>query len=217
MEQSSRINVFMNRYILINKYMMSKFDICPNIHSFQLSDTNQQYDSVLSTCRSTFLTKHDDYGSAWRIMRLSSLTDQMYIKANRIRSIQETGVNKVGESIEGEFQALVNYGIMAGIQIELGGPKEENLKSAHLASLYEKVAGEIKDLMIRKNHDYGEAWREMRVSSIVDLILVKLLRIKQIEDNEGLTKVSEGVESNYFDIVNYALFALILIEETKAI
>ena len=139
----------------------------------------------------------------------------MYIKANRIRSIQETGINKIGDDIEGEFEALVNYGIMAGIQIHLGGAREENLPTSVLSELYDDVAAKVRDLMLRKNHDYGEAWREMRVSSIADMILVKLLRIKQIEDNEGITLVSEGVEANYFDIINYALFALILISEEK--
>lgn len=148
-------------------------------------------------------------------MRMPSLTDQMYIKANRIRSIQDSGVNKIGDSIDGEFQALVNYGIMAGIQGLLGGPKEENLETLELDRYYDQVADEVYDLMKKKNHDYGEAWRDMRVSSITDLILVKLLRIKQIEDNDGLTNVSEGIESNYYDIINYAIFALILLEEAK--
>lgn len=180
-----------------------------------MDTTIKQYNAVLERCKLTFIQKHKDYGSAWRVLRLPSLTDQMYIKANRIRSIQEKGVSKIGESIEGEFEALVNYGIMAGIQIHLEGPKEENLSTEVLSGLYDEVSVKVRDLMLNKNHDYGEAWREMRVASIADMILVKLLRIKQIEDNEGVTLVSEGVEANYFDIINYALFALILIEEEK--
>ncbi len=178
-----------------------------------MSKTAIQYDQIVNTCKKVFESKHLDYGSAWRILRLPSLTDQMYIKANRIRSIQESGINKIGDSASGEFMALVNYGLMAMIQIRLGGPKEENLSLEQVMDLYEHEVLEVKELMTNKNHDYGEAWREMRVESITDLILVKLLRIKQIEDNDGLTTISEGVDGNYQDIINYALFALILLEE----
>lgn len=181
-----------------------------------MSDTNIQYAQILQDCKEVFERKHEDYGSAWRLFRLPSLTDQMYIKANRIRSIQESGVNKIGESIEGEFMALVNYGIMALIQLELGGPKEENLGLDTLSAYYDRVSDNVFQLMQKKNHDYGEAWREMRVESITDLILVKLLRIKQIEDNDGRTIASEGVEGNYQDIINYALFSLILLKEKQS-
>ncbi|MDX1684813.1 MAG: DUF1599 domain-containing protein [Saprospiraceae bacterium] len=193
--------------------MSTIFDICPNIFNIPLSNTIDQYNRALESCKHTFIEKHKDYGSAWRILRLPSLTDQMYIKASRVRSIQETGINKVGESIEGEFKALVNYGIMAGIQYQLGKPGEENMPQHEVERLYDLVAEKIRSLMLKKNQDYGEAWRDMRVSSITDMIMVKLLRIKQIEDNNGETQVSEGIEANYFDIVNYALFALILLEE----
>lgn len=162
------------------------------------------------------MAKHEDYGSAWRILRLTSLTDQMYIKASRIRSLEEKRENRVGESIEGEYMALVNYGIMALIQLELGGPKEEELTGQRLEELYDHEAKKVEGLMENKNHDYGEAWRDMRLESMTDLILMKLLRIKQIEDNQGRTMISEGIDSNYADIINYALFALIKIEEAKS-
>ena len=178
-----------------------------------MSNTTIQYDKIVDKCKEIFKSKHLDYGSAWRILRLPSLTDQMYIKANRIRSIQESGINKIGDSASGEFVALVNYGLMAMIQICLGGPKEENLSLDEVVTLYVGEMDKVRELMTNKNHDYGEAWREMRVESITDLILVKLLRIKQIEDNDGLTTISEGVDGNYQDIINYALFALILLEE----
>jgi hypothetical protein len=179
--------------------------------------TIDQYHTSLQNCKDVFVKKHMDYGSAWRILRLTSLTDQMYIKASRIRSIEQTGKNKVGESIKGEFEALVNYGIMANIQIRLGGPAEVNMDISELMVLYDEIATSAHDLMMDKNHDYGEAWRDMRISSMTDLILVKLLRIKQIEDNEGKTSVSEGIDANYLDIINYALFALIKISEEENI
>lgn len=180
-----------------------------------MKNTADQYQEQLELCRSILLKKHKDYGSAWRILRLTSLTDQMYIKASRIRSLEESGVNKVGESIEGEFMALVNYGIMALIQIERGGPAEEELTHEAIDTLYSDKSNEVFELMQAKNHDYGEAWRDMRVESMTDLILMKLLRIKQIEDNQGATLISEGVDANYADIVNYALFALIKMDENK--
>lgn len=177
-----------------------------------MQSTSQQYDAVINRCKEIFSKKMADYGSSWRILRTPSLTDQLYIKAQRIRTIQETGENKVGESIEGEFMAMINYGIMALIQVELE-PKEEPDMNLDLASeLYDKHAGAVKALMEKKNHDYGEAWRDMRVSSLTDLILTKLLRIKQIEDNDGQTLISEGVEGNYYDIINYSVFALILMD-----
>lgn len=178
-----------------------------------MKDTLQQYADCLDECRTIFLKKHEDYGSAWRILRLSSLTDQMFIKASRIRSLEEKGVSRVGDGIEGEFRALVNYGIMALIQIGEGGPSEDNMTIVEVTEAYDREAHEVRQLMLDKNHDYGEAWRDMRVSSMTDLILMKLLRIKQIEDNDGETLISEGVEGNYADIINYALFALIKLSE----
>jgi len=181
-----------------------------------MEKTVLQYESCLAECREVFEKKHQDYGSAWRILRLSSLTDQMFIKASRIRSIEEKGENKVGESIEGEYRALVNYGLMALIQFDMGGPSEDvDMESKELLSRFDKHGQMARSLMLAKNHDYGEAWRDMRVSSITDLILMKLLRIKQIEDNDGLTIISEGIDSNYYDIINYALFSLIKLSEEK--
>lgn len=157
----------------------------------------------------------EDYGPSWRILRLPSLTDQLYIKAKRIRSIQEKQVNKVGEQIDGEFVALVNYSIMALIQLAIEVAEEPDLDVEKAMQLYDNTAESIRDLMFAKNHDYGEAWRDMRIASMTDLILVKLLRIKQIEDNDGKTKVSEGIDSNFMDIANYAIFCLIVLGEQK--
>lgn len=177
--------------------------------------TEQQFDQVVSVCRDIYEKKTTDYGAAWRILRPSSLTDQLFIKANRIRSIQTKGVSKVGESIEGEFVALVNYAAMGLIQLELGYADEIDISPVEAVAFYDKYIEESKQLMIRKNHDYGEAWRSMRVSSLVDLILQKIYRTKQIEDNEGATLISEGIDANYYDMLNYAVFALILIDEEK--
>ncbi len=171
--------------------------------------TSEQYQHIVQGCREIFLKKTIDYGTSWRIARASSLTDQIFIKANRIRTIQETGENKVGESIEGEFGAMVNYCIMAIIQSRSTDNMGLELSAEQAEILYDQVALEAFQLMEKKNHDYGEAWRDMRVSSLTDMILMKLLRIKQIEDNGGKTIASEGIESNYFDILNYSIFALI--------
>jgi hypothetical protein len=171
--------------------------------------TSEQYQHIVQGCREIFLKKTIDYGTSWRIARASSLTDQIFIKANRIRTIQETGENKVGESIEGEFGAMVNYCIMAIIQSRSTDNMGLELSAEQAEILYDRVALEAFQLMEKKNHDYGEAWRDMRVSSLTDMILMKLLRIKQIEDNGGKTIASEGIESNYFDILNYSIFALI--------
>jgi hypothetical protein len=175
--------------------------------------TEDEFTHILSVCRNIFIDKTKDYGSSWRILRPSSLTDQLYIKAQRIRTIQETGENRVGEGIENEFRAIVNYCIMALIQVGEKNLKEIDLPLVQVEKLYDKYAGLAVELMLRKNHDYGEAWREMRVSSLTDLILSKILRVKQIEDNEGKTFVSEGVDANYFDMLNYAIFALIHLGE----
>ncbi len=178
-------------------------------------NTSEQYDTVRNKCTDIFVKKTSDYGTAWRILRTSSLTDQIFIKANRIRTIQETGENRVGEGVEGEFIAIVNYCIMGVIQMELKGDSRLELKEQEALHLYTKHYSEAKALMEKKNHDYGEAWRDMRVSSLTDLILMKLLRVKQIENNDGETLISEGIDANYYDIVNYAVFALILLEEGR--
>ena len=174
-----------------------------------MQQTSEQYDSVVTTCRDLFLKKMKDYGSAWRILRLPSLTDQIYIKAQRIRSLQENEVRKVAEGERSEFIGIVNYSIMALIQLEKGVAEEPDMDLESALQYYDKHAGITKSLMENKNHDYGEAWREMRVSSLTDLIIQKLLRVKQIEDNSGKTLVSEGIDANYQDMVNYAIFALI--------
>ncbi len=171
--------------------------------------TSRQFRDIIARCKDIFFQKMRDYGSAWRILRTSSLTDQIFIKANRIRTLQELKQSKVDEGIEPEFIGIVNYCIMALIQLELDAKEGLQLEEDRARQLYDKYAEEAHDLMSNKNHDYGEAWRDMRVSSLTDLILMKLLRIKQIEDNLGKTLVSEGVDANYFDIINYAVFALI--------
>lgn len=177
-----------------------------------MSDTNTEYANVMNVCREIFTKKTKDYGTAWRILRPSSLTDQLFIKAQRIRTIQETGENKVGENIEDEFVAIVNYCIMAIIQLCEKELTEMELEEEVAVALYDKYAHQAFELMSRKNHDYGEAWREMRVSSLTDLILQKILRVKQIEDNNGATLISEGIDANYFDMLNYAVFSLIHME-----
>lgn len=154
-----------------------------------------------------------DYGSAWRILRTPSITDQIFIKANRIRTIQDKGTMKVNEDISSEFIGMVNYSIIGLIQIELGTESNLDLETKKASELFAKYAKQAKELMENKNHDYGEAWRDMRVSSLTDLILMKIFRIKQIEDNKGKTIISEGIDANYFDIINYSIFALIKLEE----
>tara|TARA_B110000977_G_C11051497_1_gene482501 strand:- start:818 stop:1357 length:540 start_codon:yes stop_codon:yes gene_type:complete len=178
-----------------------------------MSKTSQQYDQVIDKCSSLFEKKMKDYGSAWRILRLPSLTDQIYIKAQRIRSIENKGMQMVDEGIDSEFIGVLNYSIMALIQLEKGVVEQPDLNVEQAVKAFAHFAKESKDLMEAKNHDYGEAWREMRVSSLTDLILQKLLRVKQIEDNKGKTLVSEGIDANYFDMVNYAVFALIHLEQ----
>lgn len=174
-----------------------------------MNNTSIQYEEAIEKCRDIFVKKTHDYGSAWRILRTSSLTDQIFIKAQRIRTLEEKGTAKVDEGIEPEFIGIVNYSIMALIQLELGTGTETEMPKERAINLFNKIAGEAKDLMTKKNHDYGEAWRSMRVSSFTDLILMKILRIRQIEDNKGKTLISEGIDANYFDMVNYAIFALI--------
>lgn len=175
--------------------------------------TAQEYQSVIQNCKSLFEKKTRDYGTAWRILRLSSITDQIFIKAQRIRSIQEKGVQKVADPIRDEFVGIINYCLIALVQIRLDGNTDMDLPFETLEPLYDQAAKETFDLLQQKNHDYGEAWREMRVTSITDIILMKLLRVKQIEDNQGKTLVSEGVKANYQDMINYAVFALIKLQD----
>lgn len=178
-----------------------------------MEKTLAQYDQELASCRATFQKKTQDYGTAWRILRPTSLTDQLLIKAKRIRGIEERGSHKIAEGVEPEYRGLVNYALMALIQLELPTDEELELPEERALALYDQYAEATRHLMQAKNHDYGEVWRDMRRSSLTDLILMKLLRVKQIEDNQGNTLVSEGVDANYQDIINYALFALIKIAE----
>jgi hypothetical protein len=178
-----------------------------------MPNTSNQYDLVVKQCRNLFTKKMSDYGSAWRILRLPSLTDQIFIKAQRIRQLQENDVRKVDEGEKSEFIGIINYSIMALIQLELGVVENPDLSSEEATDLYDKHILITKELMENKNHDYGEAWRDMRVSSLTDLIIQKLLRVKQIEDNKGKTLVSEGIDANYQDMINYAVFAMIHLNE----
>ena len=177
-----------------------------------MANTSEQYDEMIRYCGETFRNKAVDYGTAWRILRLPSLTDQIYIKANRIRSIQEKGEAKVAEGIVPEFVGIVNYSVMALIQLEIGvanSPEEVALPAEKACELYDRYIRAAKNLMMSKNHDYDEAWRQMRISSITDIILMKIFRIKSIEDHQGNTIVSEGLDANYYDMINYSMFCLI--------
>jgi hypothetical protein len=178
-----------------------------------LERTLKQYGTVIERCRQLFLDKTADYGTAWRILRTSSLTDQLYIKAARIRTIEEKGTQKVSDSVDGEFVGLVNYSVLAILQGRLPQNAPLEFNPEEVMSYFDGITAESIELMKLKNHDYGEIWRDMRVSSMTDLILMKILRIKQIENLKGKTKVSEGVEANYFDIINYAVFALIKLSD----
>ncbi len=178
----------------------------------QTARTLKQYDAARAACREVFVAKMKDYGTAWRILRTPSLTDQVYIKAQRIRSLETKGESKVGEGIRPEFIGIVNYSLIALIQMELDGDEDLTLEPSRGSDLYDKYSKATRDLMLKKNHDYGEAWRNMRVSSFTDIILMKLMRIRQIEDHKGITVISEGVDANYHDIINYALFALIKLD-----
>ena len=178
-------------------------------------DTTQQFKQAMEGCRDIFSKKLHDYGAAWRIMRPTSVTDQIFIKANRIRSLEVKGVSLVGEGIFTEFQAIVNYSIIGLIQLELGYAETEDMNAETALLYYDKYAQTALDLMLRKNHDYDEAWRAMRVSSYTDLILMKLNRTKQIEEHEGKTIISEGIDANYLDMINYSVFGLIKLTEAK--
>lgn len=187
-----------------------------NLHKFlrnYMQNTSKQYDAVVAKCKALFVNKMSDYGSAWRILRLPSLTDQIFIKAQRIRGLQENDVRKVDEGEVSEFIGIINYCIMALIQLEKGVVEQPDMDTEEAAKLYDQKVALTKGLMMNKNHDYGEAWRDMRVSSLTDLILQKLLRVKQIEDNAGKTIVSEGIDANYQDMINYAVFAMIHLGE----
>lgn len=174
-----------------------------------MQQTSEQYDAVIHSCRALFKKKAKDYGTAWRILRLPSLTDQIFIKAQRIRGLQENEVSKIAEGEEEEFIGIINYAVMALIQLQKGVVSQPDLAAEEALQLYDAQVAITKKLMEDKNHDYGEAWRDMRVSSLTDLILQKLLRVKEIEDNMGKTLVSEGVDANYQDMINYAVFAMI--------
>ncbi len=178
------------------------------------SNTSEQFDQIIDICKNIFTQKLHDYGASWRIMRPQSVTDQIFIKANRIRSIETKGVSKVNEGIRPELIAIVNYGIIGLIQLKLGVAETDDLAVDRAVELYDKYAGEAKKLMSDKNHDYDEAWRSMRTESYTDMILMKIYRTKQIESNQGKTLISEGIDANYFDMINYAVFGLIKMEET---
>ncbi len=173
------------------------------------NNTTAEYDAVIRICKDLFLKKTNDYGTAWRILRISSITDQIFIKAQRIRTLEEKKISKVDEGITSEYIGIVNYCLIAMMQLDLQDEKRTELPLKEVETLFDKKVKETKELMFAKNHDYGEAWRDMRIRSLTDLILMKLLRVKQIEDNEGQTLASEGVKANYQDMLNYSVFALI--------
>lgn len=176
-------------------------------------ETEHQYQEIISDCKEIFEKKTKDYGTAWRILRLPSITDQIFIKAQRIRSIQEKGTNKVGEDISNEFIGIINYCIIAIIQIKLLETEQMEIPFNQLEPMYDQVSGDTMQLLSAKNHDYDEAWRDMRVTSMTDIILMKLMRVKQIEDNAGQTLISEGIDANYQDMINYSVFCLIKLKE----
>ncbi|RFZ91720.1 DUF1599 domain-containing protein [Mucilaginibacter conchicola] len=174
-----------------------------------MSNTAEEFDAVINVCRTLFIKKTRDYGTAWRILRLSSITDQIFIKAQRIRTLEEKQVSKVGDDITGEYIGIVNYCVIAMMQLDCNDATPLEMNPDEVEMIFDSKVQETRDLMFAKNHDYGEAWRDMRISSLTDLILMKLLRVKQIEDNQGQTLASEGVKANYQDMLNYSVFALI--------
>jgi hypothetical protein len=178
-----------------------------------MTNTNQQYDEVILQCREIFLKKVKDYGTAWRVLRTISVVDQIFIKALRIRTIQDKKTQKVGDDIAGEFKGIINYAVIGMIQLDINNPQVEDIDVVKVSEWYKQYVDVAKNTMLNKNHDYGEAWRDMSQESFVDLILMKLMRIKQILLNDGKTLISEGIDANYVDILNYAVFALILIDE----
>lgn len=177
------------------------------------SITSQQYDTIISQCRDIFQKKNIDYGTSWRIMRTSSITDQIFIKAQRIRSIEQKGTQRIQENVKDEYIGIINYCIIGLIQLSLNNDTEVEMESVKVMQLFESEASKTKALMENKNHDYGEAWRDMRINTFTDLILMKLFRVKQIEDHKGETIISEGIDANYMDMLNYAVFALIRLNE----
>ncbi len=183
--------------------------------SIIMTDTIQQYENAIASCKQIFINKTQDYGTSWRVLRTISIADQIFIKAQRIRTIQQIGIQKIGDDVTSEFKGIVNYGVIGLIQLELKEIAIEDLPAQEVSDLYDDKIGGVKSVMLDKNHDYGEAWREMSQESFVDLILMKLLRIRQIISNDGKTIISEGIDSNFVDIINYAVFALILIGEEK--
>jgi predicted nucleotide modification protein, DUF1599 family len=178
-----------------------------------MTKTFSQYNTAVASCKDIFIKKMKDYGTAWRILRTSSITDQIFIKAQRIRVIEDKGTQKINEDVRSEYIGIINYSIIGLIQLELKNDSRMELPADEVSKLFDKYSSEARGLMENKNHDYGEAWRDMRVSSLTDLILMKLLRIKQIEDNKGETIISEGVDANFHDMINYAIFALIKLSE----
>jgi len=178
-----------------------------------MSKTIAQYESIIKICKDIFTKKAKDYGTAWRVLRTSSITDQIFIKAQRIRTIEEKGSQKVDEGVRSEYIGIVNYSVIGLMQLDLKNDSRTEIPIEEVSTLFDKYANQAKGLMQDKNHDYGEAWRDMRLSSLTDLLLMKILRIKQIEDNKGKTIISEGIDANYLDMINYAVFALIRIEE----
>ena len=180
-----------------------------------MTNTNEQYDQAIKACKEIFVKKAKDYGTSWRVLRIISIVDQIFIKAQRIRTIQQKGEQKVGDDVISEFKGIVNYGVIGLIQLDLQTETVEDLPVDEVDRLFDKKIALSRELMTDKNHDYGEAWREMSQESFVDLILMKLMRIKQILTNEGKTLISEGIDANFTDIINYSVFALILIDEGR--
>ncbi len=178
-----------------------------------MTKTLRQYDAAVKSAKDIFMKKMYDYGTAWRILRTSSITDQVFIKAQRIRSIEEKGMQKVGDDINGDFVGIYNYAVIALIQLHMKEDTRTEIPADEVEKLFDMQTGACRQLMQDKNHDYGEAWREMRISSLTDLILMKLMRIKQIEEHKGQTLISEGIDANYYDVMNYAIFALIRLTE----
>jgi len=180
-----------------------------------MTDTNLQYDHAIAQCKNTFIKKTADYGTSWRVYRTISIADQIYIKAKRVKTIQDKQEQKIGDGIKSEFEGILNYAVIGLIQLELKNEDVEQLSVEAVSKLYDDIINKAKHLMTNKNHDYGEAWREMSQESFIDLTLAKILRIKQIISNNGVTMISEGIDANFYDILNYAAFGLILIEEGK--
>lgn len=206
--------IFYKRKYLLNAKKITNFAsirdmLFPFIKIAIMEKTIKEFTEALENCENIYKSKTGDYGPSWRVLRPETLTDQLLIKTRRIRQIETSGTTAVGEGILPEYKALVNYGIMAIIQLRHGVADSKDMETSEALAEYRKIAKETMQLMIKKNTDYGEAWRDMRVSSYTDLILAKLERIKEIENNNGKTSVSEGIESNYFDIINYAVFGII--------